>query len=182
EQRQREEQARLEAIRAAEIERQRVEAEQRARLEAQQQQLAHAQQLEQIRQDQGKKKLRLIAGGAAGLFVLASVIGIVTFVNLQDRAKEQEAARIAAVKQAEAEQARARAEVQKALADIAALQEQLHKTTNEVERQRLEKQIKEMNQRVPGPGGPARKPGAGAPAATGKDKDCPPGSMDPMCG
>ena len=180
EQRQREEQARLEAIRAAEIERQRVEAQQRAHLEAQQQQLAHAQQLERIRQDEGKKKLRLIAGGAAGLFVLASIIGVTVVINLQDQAKADEVARVAATKKTEAEQARQRAEYQKALADIAALQEQLKKTTNDVERQKLEKQLKEMNQRVPQV--PKRNPTSPT-AAPGPGKDnCPPGSMDPMCG
>jgi colicin import membrane protein len=180
EQRQREEQARLEAIRAAEIERQRIEAQQRAHLESQQQQLAHAQQLEQIKQDQGKKKLRLIAGGAGLLFVIASVIGVTVVVNLQDKAKEDEVARVEAQKRAETEQARQRAEYQKALADITALQEQLKKTTNEVDRQKLEKQIKEMNQRVPQQGqGSRRNPTA--PTAPAAGHDCPPGSMDPLC-
>ncbi|HEU4534819.1 MAG TPA: hypothetical protein VFS00_11900 [Polyangiaceae bacterium] len=180
EQQQREEAARLEAMRAAEIERQRVEAEQRARLEAQQQQQAHAQQLEMIRQDQSKKKLRWAAYGAAALFVLTAAGGVGIYVKLQNEAQAEQIAREESARQAEADQARTRAEYQKALDDIADLKKRLQSTSSEVERQKLERQLKELNQHAP-PGPGVKKPGA-SPAGGKREDDCPPGSLDPMCG
>jgi colicin import membrane protein len=181
EQQQREESARLEAMRAAEIERQRVEAEQRARLEAMQQQQAHAQQLELIRQDQSKKKLRWAAYGAAALFLLTAVGGVGIYVKLQNEAKAEQIMREASARQAEADQQRTRAEYQKALDDISDLKKRLQSTTNEVDRQKLERQLKELNQHAP-PNPVGKKP-AGTPNPGGKrEDDCPPGSLDPMCG
>ncbi|MCU0682142.1 MAG: hypothetical protein MUF34_07795 [Polyangiaceae bacterium] len=161
EQQQREESARLEAMRAAEIERQRVEAEQRARLEAMQQQQAHAQQLEMI--------------------LLTAVGGVGIYVKLQNEAKAEQIMREASARQAEADQQRTRAEYQKALDDISDLKKRLQSTTNEVDRQKLERQLKELNQRTP-PNPVGKKP-AGTPNPGGKrEDDCPPGSLDPMCG
>lgn len=183
EQQRREEQARLEAIRAAEIERQKVEAQQRAQLEALQQQQAHAQQLEMIRQDQSKKKLRLVAYGAAALFVLASAGGIGTYISLGRQADEQRRIAAETARQVEVERQRLNEERQKALAEIASLKKNLDSATDEATRQKLQRQLDDATRRANTPtrgGGPARPSGPGAPAGAAKTGGkCAPG--DPLC-
>jgi colicin import membrane protein len=75
EQRAREEAARLEAIRQAEIEKARVEAENQARLEAMRRQQEHEKELEAVRRDKAKKRLTYIALGASFVLVAALVGG-----------------------------------------------------------------------------------------------------------
>jgi colicin import membrane protein len=75
EQRAREEAARLEAIRQAEIEKARVEAENQARMEALRRQQEHEKELEHVRQSSGKKRLTYIAVGASFILVAALVGG-----------------------------------------------------------------------------------------------------------
>jgi len=74
EQRQREEGARLDAIRNAEMEKARLDAENAARLEQLRHQQEHERQIHALSQDKSKKKLQWIAI-ASGVFLLIAVIG-----------------------------------------------------------------------------------------------------------
>ena len=101
--RKKEEAARLEAIRHAEIEKARVEAEQRARLEAMSQQQAHQLQLSTLQHDEHKKKLQrmvtLSVGGGAILLIGALFL---YFGKIKPESDAREATtRAALVQQAE---------------------------------------------------------------------------------
>jgi len=71
----REDQARLEAIRHAEVEKARVEAENAVRLETMSRQQEHERQLQALVQDKSKKRLKWVAGGSTLVLVLAVVGG-----------------------------------------------------------------------------------------------------------
>jgi ferredoxin-NADP reductase len=136
-----------------------------------------------IRQDQSKKKLRLLAFGAGALFLLAAGGGVATYVSLNQRAEAQKIANDAAVKQAEAQAEAARKDYQTALANIDNLKKQLESATDEATRQKLQRQLDEATKKATavrgasGTGGP-RPTGPSAPAGAGKGK-CAPG--DPLC-
>jgi len=91
EQRSREEAARLEAIRHAEVEKARLDAENAARIEQMRHQQEHERQLAMVTQDKSKKRLVLIAVGAGLLFVGAAVTGVVTYSNAQKKQQELQA-------------------------------------------------------------------------------------------
>jgi len=74
EQRAREEGARLDAIRHAEMEKARLDAENAARLEQLRHQQEHERQIHAMSQDKSKKKLQWIAAGSA-VFLLIALIG-----------------------------------------------------------------------------------------------------------
>lgn len=91
ESRQREEAARLEAIRHAEIEKARLEAENAARMEQIRRQQEHERQLASLNQDQGKKKLLYIAVGSGVFLLLALIFGGLAIKSSLDRQKALEA-------------------------------------------------------------------------------------------
>ena len=91
EQRIREEQARVEAIRHAEVEKARLDAENAARLEAMRHQQEHERRLQSIKQDKHKRNLLIAAIGAALLLVFGAV-GFVMVVQKNAREREQAAA------------------------------------------------------------------------------------------
>lgn len=90
EQRSREEQARLDAIRHAEIEKARLEAENAARMEQLRRQQEHEQKIHALSQDQGKKKLLWIAIGSGVVLFIALIGGGVAIKNSMDRQKALE--------------------------------------------------------------------------------------------
>src|SRR5262249_50435719 len=100
--RKKEEAARLEAIRHAEIERARLETEQKAKFEAMTAQQAHQLQLTSLQQDEHKKKLqRMVTFGGIGAVILI-VGGIFLFMSKSKENDAREAAtRAALVQQAE---------------------------------------------------------------------------------
>jgi colicin import membrane protein len=178
EQRSREEAARLEAIRHAELERARLETENAARVEATKRQQEHERQLHVISQDEGKKRLKLIAGGAAALLVIAVVVGGMMFKASAERQRQLETQ----LSQLNDEKAGVESKLRQA------------KTPEEVEA--LKSQIAEINSRIDstsksGPAAAApvkevhRAPSGGTkeapkPAAKpAKPCNCPPG--DPLC-
>src|SRR5580700_4882933 len=87
EQRVREEQARVEAIRHAEVEKARLDAENAARIEAMRHQQEHERHLQSIKQDKHKRNLLIAAVGAALLLVFGAV-GFVMVVNKNNRERE----------------------------------------------------------------------------------------------
>jgi len=86
EQRSREEQARVEAIRHAELEKARLDAENAARLEQLRAHQAHEQNLTALKQDKGKKNLLYIAVGAGVLLLVALVGGGIAIKGQMDKA------------------------------------------------------------------------------------------------
>lgn len=86
EQRSREEQARLEAIRHAEIEKARLDAENAARLEQLRAHQAHEQNITALKQDKGKKNLLFIAIGAGILLVVVMIGGGIAIKGQMDKA------------------------------------------------------------------------------------------------
>lgn len=91
EQRTREDQARVEAIRHAEVEKARLDAENAARIEAMRHQQEHERRLQSLKQDKHKRNLLIAAVGAALLLVFGAV-GFVMVVNKNNREREQAAA------------------------------------------------------------------------------------------
>ncbi|HEX7600168.1 MAG TPA: hypothetical protein VF316_01135, partial [Polyangiaceae bacterium] len=85
EQRAREESARLDAIRQAEVERARLEAESAGRLEQLKRQQAHEKELATLHQDRGKKRLRIFAFSAVALLFVALTAGGVVIKTQSDR-------------------------------------------------------------------------------------------------
>lgn len=185
--RQREETARLEAMRAAEIEKQKIEAERRAQLEAMSKQQEHARQLEMIKQDEGKKKLRNMIFGISGAAVLTlgSIGGYIFGVYLPAKEKEK-MAQDAALKVQMDEAEKAKREAAQAMADVKRLQEDLASAKDEKSRAEIAARLAAAQEDLtkksrptggPGPAGPT--PGGPGPAK-GPGKACPPG--DPLCG
>ncbi len=84
--RSREEAARLEAIRQAELEKARLDAENRARMEQLSRQQDHERQLHSLSQDKQKKKLLQIAIGLGALFLIFAVVAVVVIKkNLDEK-------------------------------------------------------------------------------------------------
>lgn len=102
--RSREEQAKLEAIRQAEIERARLDAENQARIEAMRQQQQHQLQLAAVTEDKKKKTLTMIAVGAGVLLVLLLAGGGYAIKVQQDK-------QFATAQAAEAERAALQAKI-----------------------------------------------------------------------
>ncbi|HEY1956141.1 MAG TPA: hypothetical protein VGH28_11015 [Polyangiaceae bacterium] len=88
EQRMREDAARLDAIRHAEVEKARLDAENAARLEQMRHQQEHERQLAMVTQDKSKKRLVLIASGIGVAFIGALVGGVVLYSNAQQKQKD----------------------------------------------------------------------------------------------
>jgi colicin import membrane protein len=178
EQRTREESTRLDAIRAAEIERARLDAENAARTEQLRHQQEHERQLHAMSQDKGKKKLLWIAIGS-GVFLLVALIGGgVAIKSSLDRQKALED-QLTSLNSSNDD-----------------LQKKLGSATTPEERQRLEaelqanqeaiKNLKDHPNAAPTTavkpvvrtgGGPAVKPGGGG--GTKPPCNCTPG--DPLC-
>ncbi len=182
EQRSREEQARLEAIRHAEVEKARVEAEQRARLEAMAAQQKHEQNLAVLQHDQGKKKLRnLLIGGVIGVLVLGSGAGFLAYSSYQD-SQRKAAALEAKNRDAEERAAKLEREMKDSQAKADSLVAALSSAKDDAERARLQKQLDDEKAHQDDikkgrPGVPGGKTGGTSGGATGKK--CAPG--DPLC-
>ncbi|WP_394828873.1 hypothetical protein [Pendulispora albinea] len=179
EQRQREEAARLEAIRHAEIERARLEAENAARIQQMRNQQEHAERIAALSQDRSKKKLLYIAIGSGAFLVLVLIFGGMAIKSSLDKQAELEAALTAINQESES------------------LKSKLKNATSPEERAELERQIAEKqaqmkelkdNPTAPpqtvkrGPTRPANNSNTGAGStspAPDKKCDCKPG--DPLC-
>ena len=90
EQRAREESARLDAIRQAEVERARLEAESAGRLEQLKRQQEHEKELATLHQDRGKKRLRIFAFSVVALLFVALTAGGVIIKTQADRQRALE--------------------------------------------------------------------------------------------
>jgi colicin import membrane protein len=174
EQRAREEAARLEAIRHAEVEKARLDAENAARIEAMRHQQEHERQLEVVRSDKGKKRLTLIAGSAGFVLLVSLIGGGIVIKNQMDRQHQLESQLNALTSEKD--------DIEKKLRDA--------KTDDE--RARLQAELEEANKRIadfknnPAPTAAAptvkRPTGGGGGGTKTPDKpkcNCTPG--DPLC-
>lgn len=182
EQRQREETARLEAIRQAEVEKARLEAENAARMEALRQQQEHERHIAALAQDKGKKNLKLAAGGFAAFFVIAVVGGGIAYKNQLD-----EKARIEAQHEQEIQEQQGRmAELQRRIEEqtnaISAAERQLAEAKDDRERAAAQLKLQEVQRQRAATQSNLRRVqsgGGGGSAPRGGGTKCTPG--DPLC-
>ncbi|HHH31167.1 MAG TPA: hypothetical protein ENK57_22850 [Polyangiaceae bacterium] len=183
EQRRREEQARLEALKQAEIEKARAEAEQRARLEAMSAQQQHERQLARLNQDKDKKRLRnMLIGGAIAALLVLGLGGYFAYESIQEerRAKELQAAE---TKRKAEELAKQKREFEAQQAKIVELQEKLANAADPAQIEKLRKELEEATSKRDAIKSGGYRPGAGAGAgkksAPAPQPKCAPG--DPLC-
>jgi colicin import membrane protein len=143
EQRGREEQARLEAIRHAEVEKARLDAENAARIEAMRHQQEHERHLQSIKQDKHKRNLLIMAVGVSLLLVFGSVGAVVVIKGQNDKAAAiaAESARQLAEQQAKVDALNKQIEDGKN--NIDNLQAQLGTVTDTATKLALEKQLEQ---------------------------------------
>lgn len=183
EQRAREEAARLDAIKHAEVEKARLESEQKARMEAMAAQQHQERALATIQSDEHKKKLRnwLIGGGIAAV-LLIGIIGGVGYTNYQDKL---EADRIAAQKEKEFEEklAKLQGELKAGQDKIAGLASDLEGAKDEATRVRLQKELEAAKAAQEKKQGQLKSFGAGKPAGgdAPAKKACNCDPNDPLC-
>jgi len=183
--RSREESARLEAMRQAEVERARVEAENAARIQAMQQQQEHERQLTVIKESQGKKKITYIAVGVGVVAFIGLIGGGIALKTQSDKQAVAEAAH-------KVEMAEYEAKLQKATKDLDAqnqavkdLEGAVNNAKTDAEKKAAEAALlaaKEEQRKKAGQvtsfqkGGPPAGGGVSKPA---KPCNCQPG--DPLC-
>lgn len=181
ERRLKEEAARLEAIRHAEIEKARAEAEHNARLASVAAQQQHEAAMAALNQDRHKKRLQIMVGVIAGILLIGGVTGVVLYQ--QSKAENERRAAIEAQSRKEAEEKleRLQREFDLASKKEAELQRNLASAKDEAEKIRLQAELDETKKKkeragvgVRGGGAPAQKPGGAAKPA------CNPN--DPLCG
>ena len=180
--RSREEAARHEAIRQAEIEKARADAENKARLEAMNAQQQHERNLAAINQDESKKKLRnLLVGGGVAAALILGVTGFMFYKSSQEtQAREQ--AQAAKARQDEDDLRKLKATLEEQQHKTDSLMSQLANAKDDADRAKLQKQLDD--ERAKTDSGKPRGGGGGGPrpASGGSDapkKKCTPG--DPLC-
>jgi colicin import membrane protein len=183
EQRKKEEAARVEAIRHAEIEKARVEAEQKARLAAMSQQQAHQLQLSTLQHDEHKKKLqRMVTFSVSGGAILLIGGLFLYFGKIKPESDAREAATRAALVQQAEESKKLQAQLTEQSRQVNDLMGQLGAAQDDKTRAELKAKLAEAQQRqqdlvkrrAPAPGGG----GESAPKPA-KPCNCQPG--DPLC-
>lgn len=178
----REEHAKLDAIRTAEVEKARIEAEQRARLEAMAAQQSHEKALAHLQHDESKKSLRkTLIGVVAGVIVIGSVGGVLLYRNHQET-QARFAAQEAQQQADAADKKKLEAQSKEQAAKIDNLLSSLAGAKDEATRLALQKQLEEERDKQAaalkrGGGGPrgGSSPGGG----TKPPCNCSPG--DPLC-
>jgi colicin import membrane protein len=172
-------QAELQAMQEAAIQKARAEAESQARLAEMTARQEHERQLHALSQDQGKKRLRMMVGGIAVLFLAVAVGGGIAIKNAMDRTA-----------QLEQDKRQLQAEKDKLDEDQRTLQFQLQNTRDPAKIAELEAQIAAMKDRANNIAQQQNNPGAAPhiqqhgpppppkPTST-KPCNCTPG--DPLC-
>ena len=164
ERRSREETARLEALRQAEVEKARVEVEQRARLEAMSAQQEHERKLAALNQDESKKKLRkTLYAVVAGVLVIGGVTTGVLIKKSQDDERARQALEQQA-RQAEDDKKAAEKQAKDQQAKIEGLLSQLSSAQDEATRAKLQKQLEDGKTRLRLLSSPAGALGRGRPS------------------
>ena len=184
EQRARENDAKLQAIRIAEVEKARVEAEQRARLEAMAVQQQHEKALATIQHDDSKKKLRkMLIGIIVAVILIGSVSGFLVYkqhTEAQARIAAQEAQQQALEDEKKKLEANAKEQAQK----IDNLLTSLSSAKDEATRLALQKQLEEERAKqdaLKKGGGGSGRPASGGGTSGGSKAPCNCSPGDPLC-
>jgi colicin import membrane protein len=179
--RRREEEARVDAARQAEIDRARHDMEHRARLEQMAQAQAHEAQLAALNQDESKKKLRMAVIGTAAALVVVAVGGFIVYRNNAEEADRKLAEVQAQLQSAQDEAEKRVRETERKLQESASLSEAqksaLQTELEAAKRDALKNQEKaEKSGVVVRGGGGGGKPRPTKPSGPACDPN------DPMCG
>jgi colicin import membrane protein len=182
EQRKKEDAARVEAIRHAEIEKARVEAEQRANLEAMSKQQAHQLQLSSLQHDEHKKKLQRMVTFSIGGGALLLIGGLFLYfgkIKPENDAREA-AARAAFVQQAE-ESKKLQAQLAEQSQKVNELLGQLSSAQDDKTRAELKAKLNEAQQNQQRLAKRAASSGGGGDTAPKPAKPCNCQPGDPLC-
>ncbi len=184
--RKREEAARLEAIRHAEIEKAKADVEHRSRLETMAQQQAHEAQLASINQDEHKKKLQITIGVVAFILVAAVVGGGIAFKKHNDQANLEKAALEARAQAAEQEKDRLEDAVKQSEQKEADLKSALNNAKDEADRARIQAELQKAQETTKAAQKGLRSAGSSSSGSSGSSSpkpkaacNCTPG--DPLC-
>lgn len=179
-QRRKEEAARLEAIRVAEIERARAEAEHQARLASVTAQQQHEATMAALSQDRHKKRLQIMVGVIGGVLLIGGVAGVAMFQQNKSDNERRAAIEAASRKEAEDKLQRLQREFEMASRKEQELSRSLASAKDEAERTRLQAELDKAKKDKDKAGGGIR-PGGGGPKPAGAAKAaCNPN--DPLCG
>lgn len=180
-QRRKEEAARLEAIRHAEVEKARAEAEHQARLATVAAQQQHEAAMAALNQDRHKKRLQIMVGVIGGLLLIGGVSGVVLYQQAKAESEKRAAVEAAQRKEAEDKLERLQREFEVAARKEAELSRSLASAKDEAEKIRLQAELDEAKKKKAQAGGGIRTGGGGATKSGGASKPaCNPN--DPLCG
>ena len=143
EQRMREDQARVEAIRHAEVEKARIDAEHNARLESLRHQQEHERHMKALSQDKHKKQLTIAAVGAAILLIVGGITGGLALKNANDKAAADEARHQQELAEQKAQSDALQRQLEAQTQNISTMTEQLAAAKDNAAREALLKQIEE---------------------------------------
>lgn len=182
EQRVREEAARLEAIRHAEVEKARLDAENQARIEQLRHQQEHERQLAMVTHDKSKKRLVLIASGIGVLFIAGLIGGAVALSNAAKQ-KEQLQAQLADLTSKQEENNRKMSELNDKLSHATSPEEraQLEAQLDDAKKKQQELAAAQQSVKSGGGGRAYTGGGGGGGAAKSLPKCTCAGSGDPLC-
>jgi septal ring factor EnvC (AmiA/AmiB activator) len=133
-----------------------------------------------IRQDQSKKKLRLLAFGAGALFLLAAGGGVATYVSLDREAEARQARHDRELKDAEERLKRARDEQAGAAAEIERLTKAAAEAKDQVTRDKVARDLEAAQRKKKAADSAVHQQSEAKPSLPG-GHECPPGSLDPLC-
>ncbi|NUP10361.1 MAG: hypothetical protein HOW73_30290 [Polyangiaceae bacterium] len=192
EQRGREENARLDAIRHAEVEKARLEAEQQARMQAMSAQQQHALQIEALKTDKGKKQLRNILIGTVVAVLTIGGAGIYLAVDASKKADAEKARLEADARSKQEEIDRLNKKAEEANAKVGNLESAVANEKDQRKKAELQAQLnaakaeaeeadKAAGRPATGGGGFKAKPGAGGDDAPKAKTVCTCKATDPLC-
>lgn len=181
EQRTREEAARLEAIRHAEVEKARLDAENQARLQQMQRQQEHERQLAMVTQDKSKKRLVLIAV-SIGVLALGGLIGAAVFISGQLKKSQDLQAQLTALQAQNDENNRKMTELNGKLASATTPEERADLERQLDDAKKKQAELQEQTQSVKsGHSTGAYHPAAGGGATHPNLPKCHCTQGDPLC-
>ncbi|HEY5956847.1 MAG TPA: hypothetical protein VIV60_09855 [Polyangiaceae bacterium] len=178
-QRRKEEAARLEAIRHAEIEKARAEAEHNARLASVTAQQQHEAAMAALNQDRHKKRLQIMVGVIGGILLIGGVSGVMLYQQAKTESERRAAIELASRKEAEDKLQRLQREFELAARKEQELSRSLASAKDDAERIRLQAELDNAKKEKAKAGGAVR---SGGPAKSGGAAKAACNPNDPLCG